>query len=46
MLFNPHWTWQAAAALGEQAAFPPQYERAHPSFREMRVPDVPPPPRR
>lgn len=28
MLFNKHWPWQAAAALGESIAQPPQYERA------------------
>jgi len=35
MLFNPHWTWQAAAALGAEATYPYQYARAHPSFRGM-----------
>lgn len=28
LLFNPHWPWAAAAALGAQVAVPPQYERA------------------
>ena len=28
MLRNPHWPWQAAAALGQQPFFPPQYARA------------------
>ena len=29
-LDNPHWAWQAAAALGAEVARPPQYERATP----------------
>ena len=33
MLFNPRWPWHAAAELGEEAAYPPQYERSHPSMR-------------
>jgi NADPH2 dehydrogenase len=33
MLFNPRWPWSAAAELGEEATYPPQYERAHPSMR-------------
>lgn len=32
MLFDPHWAWKAARELGQDAAYPPQYERAHPSF--------------
>lgn len=28
MLFEPHWTWRAAAALGAQVSGPPQYIRA------------------
>ncbi|MFN8773645.1 MAG: NADH:flavin oxidoreductase/NADH oxidase [bacterium] len=28
MLFNPHWPWAAAAALGASNAMPPQYARA------------------
>ena len=31
MLFDPHWTWRAAAALGADVAFPPQYVRAYKS---------------
>jgi 2,4-dienoyl-CoA reductase-like NADH-dependent reductase (Old Yellow Enzyme family) len=42
MLFNPHWTWQAALELGEQAPYPPQYARAHPSFTAPPVPANPP----
>jgi 2,4-dienoyl-CoA reductase-like NADH-dependent reductase (Old Yellow Enzyme family) len=33
ILFNPRWPWHAAAELGEEAAYPPQYERSHPSMR-------------
>jgi 2,4-dienoyl-CoA reductase-like NADH-dependent reductase (Old Yellow Enzyme family) len=30
MLFNPHWPWAAAAALGAQVQVPPQYWRSQP----------------
>ena len=30
MLFDPRWPWHAAAALGADVKYPPQYERAHP----------------
>lgn len=30
MLFNPHWTWQAAARLGAGVDAPPQYWRSAP----------------
>jgi 2,4-dienoyl-CoA reductase-like NADH-dependent reductase (Old Yellow Enzyme family) len=33
MLYNPRWPWHAAAELGEEAFYPPQYERSHPSMR-------------
>ena len=33
MLFNPRWPWHAAMELGEQAFYPRQYERSHPSMR-------------
>ena len=33
MLYNPRWPWHAAAELGEEAFYPPQYDRAHPSMR-------------
>lgn len=33
MLYNPRWPWQAAEQLGASAAYPPQYERSHPSLR-------------
>lgn len=29
-LYNPHWPWQAAAALGAQVSVPPQYLRSEP----------------
>jgi 2,4-dienoyl-CoA reductase-like NADH-dependent reductase (Old Yellow Enzyme family) len=32
MIYNPRWPWHAAAELGEEAFYPPQYERAHPSL--------------
>lgn len=31
VLYNPHWPWMAAEELGASVAYPPQYERAHPS---------------
>lgn len=34
MLYNPRWPWHAAAELGAEAAFPVQYQRAHPSMRK------------
>lgn len=30
MLYNPHWPWHAAAALGAQVTVPPQYLRSEP----------------
>jgi NADPH2 dehydrogenase len=42
MLFDPRWPWHAAEALGDQAAFPPQYMRSHPSMRGLPVPGNPP----
>ena len=42
MLFDPRWPWHAAAALGDQAVFPPQYMRAHPSMQGEPVPGNPP----
>ncbi|MFP8968277.1 NADH:flavin oxidoreductase/NADH oxidase [Pokkaliibacter sp. CJK22405] len=36
MLFNPHWPWQAAVALGGQVKAPPQYLRSAPhGFNEV-----------
>jgi len=31
MLFHPHWPWRAAAALGGEVDYPPQYVRAYKS---------------
>jgi NADPH2 dehydrogenase len=42
VLFDPRWPWHAAEALGDQAAFPPQYQRAHPSLLGAPVPGNPP----
>ncbi len=38
MLYDPRWPWHAAAALGEVAPFPPQYQRAHSSLKGDPVP--------
>lgn len=35
MLYNPRWAWHAAAALGGEPYYPPQYERSHPSMRKV-----------
>jgi 2,4-dienoyl-CoA reductase-like NADH-dependent reductase (Old Yellow Enzyme family) len=43
MLYNPRWPWHAAEALGAQAAFPPQYQRSHPSLQGEPIPGNPPP---
>ncbi|WP_026379460.1 NADH:flavin oxidoreductase/NADH oxidase [Afifella pfennigii] len=32
MLFDPRWPYHAALELGAEHAYPPQYERAHPSI--------------
>ncbi|MFQ5566731.1 MAG: oxidoreductase, partial [Paracoccaceae bacterium] len=42
MLFDPRWAWHAAEELRGQAAFPPQYQRAHPSLQGEPVPGNPP----
>ena len=42
MLFDPRWAWHAAEALRGQAAFPPQYQRAHPTLQGLPVPGNPP----
>ncbi len=31
MLYDPHWTWHAAAALGAEASYPNQYLRCRPA---------------
>jgi 2,4-dienoyl-CoA reductase-like NADH-dependent reductase (Old Yellow Enzyme family) len=38
MLSDPHWPWHAAAALGAEVAYPPQYVRGYKSswLRSMR----------
>jgi len=41
MLVDPHWTWRAAEALGAEAPYPRQYERALPHFTTMAKPDDP-----
>jgi NADPH2 dehydrogenase len=33
ILYNPRWPWHAAVELGGTVAYPPQYERSHPSMR-------------
>ncbi|MEM8750745.1 MAG: NADH:flavin oxidoreductase/NADH oxidase [Pseudomonadota bacterium] len=42
MLYDPRWTWHAAEALGGDAAFPPQYQRTHPTLRGAPIPGNPP----
>ena len=42
MLYDPRWPWHAAEALGAEAAFPPQYARAHPTLQGLPVPGNPP----
>jgi NADPH2 dehydrogenase len=42
VLFDPRWAWHAAVALGDDATFPPQYQRAHPSLLGQPVPGNPP----
>ncbi len=33
LLYDPHWAWHAAEALGAEATYPTQYARAHPKLR-------------
>lgn len=33
MLYDPRWTWHAATALGVDAVYPNQYERASPNYK-------------
>ena len=42
MLYDPRWPWHAAARLGAEAPFPPQYARCHPSLAGEPVPGNPP----
>jgi 2,4-dienoyl-CoA reductase-like NADH-dependent reductase (Old Yellow Enzyme family) len=32
-LYDPHWTWHAAEALGAETAYAPMYRACHPSLR-------------
>ncbi len=36
LLYNPHWTWHAAAELGDEVSYVKQYARAHPSLQGIR----------
>lgn len=45
MLYDPRWPWHAAQALGDDATFPPQYARSHPTLQGEPVPGNPPQPR-
>lgn len=45
MLYDPRWAWHAAAELNDNATFPPQYARSHPSMQGEPVPGNPPPPK-
>ncbi|MBL4766140.1 MAG: NADH:flavin oxidoreductase/NADH oxidase [Rhodobacteraceae bacterium] len=45
MLYDPRWPWHAAATLKAEAAFPPQYQRCHPSLQGEPVPGNPPTPK-
>ncbi|MEO1718884.1 MAG: NADH:flavin oxidoreductase/NADH oxidase [Pseudomonadota bacterium] len=45
MLYDPRWPWHAAATLGDDAPFPPQYARSHPSMQGEPVPGNPPVPK-
>ena len=42
MLADPRWAWHAAEALGEQAAYAPQYMRSNKSLRGLPIPGNPP----
>ncbi len=45
LLFDPRWAWHAAQDLSETAAYPPQYQRSHPSLMGVPIPGNPPPPK-
>jgi len=45
VLYDPRWPWHAAEALNAKAAFPPQYERCHPSLQGIPIPGNPPTPK-
>ena len=40
MMYDPRWAWHAAAALGAETAYAPQYARAHPTLRPQLFPGV------
>lgn len=42
LLYDPRWPWHAAEALGDQATFPPQYQRSHPTLQGLPIPGNPP----
>ena len=42
MLADPRWAWHAAEALGEQAAYAPQYMRSSKALRGLPIPGNPP----
>jgi 2,4-dienoyl-CoA reductase-like NADH-dependent reductase (Old Yellow Enzyme family) len=46
MLYDPRWPWHAAETLRAEAAFPPQYKRAHPTLMGEPVPGNPPAPKK
>jgi NADPH2 dehydrogenase len=35
MIYDPRWAWHAAETLEQEARFPPQYARSHPSMRRL-----------
>ena len=45
MLFDPRWPWRVAVALNGNAAFPPQYQRRHPTLQGEPIPGNPPKPK-
>lgn len=45
MLYNPRWAWHAAEALGDEAAYAPQYMRSNRALRGLPIPGNPPLPK-
>jgi len=43
--YDPRWPWHAAKELGDDAAFPAQYARSHPSMQGEPIPGNPPVPK-
>ncbi|MEK9754926.1 MAG: hypothetical protein VW338_17170, partial [Rhodospirillaceae bacterium] len=39
-LYDPHWAWHAAEALGAEAPYPPQYIRSRPDFWPKAFPEL------